>query len=58
MKEAEMAKIGSIIAAIIREPESEEVKQRVMNDVAEITEAFPMYPNRLRQPASGAITAA
>jgi glycine hydroxymethyltransferase len=29
MKEAEMSRIGSIIAAIIREPESDEVKQRV-----------------------------
>ena len=58
MKEAEMKQIGSMIAAIIREPESEDVKTRVRNEVAEITAAFPMYPNRLRQPASGAISAA
>jgi glycine hydroxymethyltransferase len=58
MKETEMKKIGSIIAAVIREPESEEVKDRVKRDVAEIAAAFPMYPGRLRQPASGAISAA
>ena len=58
MKEGEMAKIGALIAAIIREPESVDVKDRVKNEVAEITAAFPMYPNRLRQPASGTTSAA
>ena len=57
MKEAEMAKIGAMIAAIIREPESVDVKDRVKKEVAEITAAFPMYPNRLRQPASGTTSA-
>jgi glycine hydroxymethyltransferase len=58
MKEDEMAKIGSMIAAIIREPESETVKTQVKKQVAEITAAFPMYPNRRKQPASsGANTA-
>ncbi|MEP7212894.1 MAG: serine hydroxymethyltransferase [Acidobacteriota bacterium] len=58
MKEAEMAKIGAMIAAIIREPESVDVKERVKKEVAEITAAFPMYPNRLPRPASGTISAA
>src|SRR5688572_21933530 len=43
MKKAEMKAIGSMIAAIIHEPESEEVKTRVKQEVAEITLRFPMY---------------
>ena len=44
MKEAEMRQIGEMIAAVIGEPESEEVKGRVRREVAEITARFPMYP--------------
>ena len=43
MKEPEMSAIGEMIAAIIHEPESEEVKTRVKQQVAEITSRFPMY---------------
>ena len=43
MKEPEMRSIGEMIAAIIHEPESEEVKTRVKQQVAEITSRFPMY---------------
>ena len=57
MKEAEMKLIGEMIAAIIHEPESEEVKSRVKNGVAEITAKFPMYPNRLKAKIEGAISA-
>lgn len=49
MKEAEMRQIGEMIAAVIQEPESEEVKQRVKGGVAEITSRFPMYPKRLKE---------
>jgi glycine/serine hydroxymethyltransferase len=38
-----------MIASIIREPESEEVKNRVRGEVAEITARFPMYPGRLKE---------
>lgn len=48
MKEAEMRLIGEMIASIIHEPESEEVKARVKTGVAEVTAKFPMYPNRLK----------
>ena len=44
MKEPEMRSIGEMIAAIIHEPESEEVKTRTKQQVAEITSRFPMYP--------------
>lgn len=57
MKEAEMRSIGEMIAAIIREPESEEVKQKVKAGVAEITAKFPMYPGRLKESQTEAISA-
>lgn len=56
MKEPEMRLIGEIIAAVIHEPESEEVKTRVRQGVAEITAKFPMYPLRLKE-KGGAISA-
>jgi len=57
MKEAEMRRIGEMIAAIIREPESEEVKTRVREEVAELTSRFPMYPLRLKMKTGEAILA-
>lgn len=58
MKEAEMRLIGEMIASIIHEPESEEVKARVKQGVAEVTAKFPMYPNRLKEKREEAISAA
>lgn len=52
MKEPEMRLIGEMIASIIHEPESEEVKTRVKSGVAEITAKFPMYPGRLKEKRS------
>jgi len=57
MKEAEMKKIGEMIASIIHEPESEEVKARVKRDVEEITARFPMYRLRLKEKRTDAISA-
>ena len=48
MKEAEMKQIGAMIAAIVHEPESEEVMGRVKREVAEMTARFSMYTKRLR----------
>jgi len=48
MKKPEMKQIGQMIASIISEPESEEVKTRVRREVAEITAKFPMYPTRFK----------
>lgn len=56
MKEDDMRAIGGMIAAIIHEPESEEVKARVKREVAELTAKFPMYPGRLK-PHKDAISA-
>ena len=52
MKEPEMKAIGEMIASVIREPESEEVKRSVRQQVAEITARFPMYPTRLKEKSS------
>ena len=57
MKEAEMKQIGEIFAALIHEPESEDVKTRVRREVAEITARFPMYPNRYKEKVDEAISA-
>jgi glycine hydroxymethyltransferase len=57
MKEDEMRKIGSLIADIVREPESEEVKSRVKREVLELTEKFPLYAHRLRDEKSDSISA-
>src|SRR3989440_8863419 len=54
MKEDEMRSIGSMIAAVIQEPESEDVKTRVRREVAGLTAQYPMYPTRLKAPQGDA----
>ena len=49
MKEAEMREIGRLIAAIVHEPESEEVRSKVQSGVAELTAKFPLYAKRLKR---------
>ncbi|HEY0347513.1 MAG TPA: serine hydroxymethyltransferase [Pyrinomonadaceae bacterium] len=53
MKEPEMREIGRMIAAIVREPESEEVRNNVKRSVSELTAKFPLYAKRLKSQASG-----
>ena len=57
MKEAEMKQIGGLIASIVREPESEDVKAKVKKDVAELAAKFPLYAHRLRAEQSESISA-
>ncbi len=57
MKEAEMKQIAQMIASIVNEPESEEVKTKIKNDVAELTAKFPLYAHRLRGEQSESISA-
>jgi glycine hydroxymethyltransferase len=54
MKEAEMKKIGELIASVIKEPGSESLRSSVRKEVAEITAGFPMYPTRLKSPRAEA----
>ena len=57
MKESDMRQIGEMIAAVIREPESEEIKQRVRGEVAELTSRFPMYPLHFKEKTGEAFLA-
>ena len=56
MKEGEMTAIGKMIAAVIKEPESDEVKTKIRHDVAELTARFPMYTKRLKPKSGEAIS--
>jgi len=57
MNEAEMQAIGKMIASIVREPESEEIKTKVKGEVAEMTARFPLYAGRLNEGKTEAISA-
>ena len=57
MKEQEMRQIGEVIASVIHEPESDEVKNRARQKVSEITSKFPMYPMRSKERAGEAVLA-
>jgi glycine/serine hydroxymethyltransferase len=57
MKEAEMREIGRLIAAIVHEPESEEVRNSVKRSVSELAARFPLYAKRLKATATGAAEA-
>jgi glycine hydroxymethyltransferase len=48
MKEPEMREIGRMIAAIVREPQSDEVRTQVQRSVAELTAKFPLYAKRMK----------
>ena len=48
MKEPEMRAIGRLIAEVIHAPESEEVRNKVKREVADLTARFPLYPKRLK----------
>jgi glycine hydroxymethyltransferase len=49
MGQEEMRAIGKMIAAVIAEPDSDEVKARTRTQIAELTAKFPMYPTRLKE---------
>jgi glycine hydroxymethyltransferase len=49
MGEEEMRKVGRLIAEVLHDPQSEEVRRKVKQGVAELSAQFPLYPHRLRQ---------
>ncbi|MDQ3803735.1 MAG: serine hydroxymethyltransferase [Acidobacteriota bacterium] len=53
MGEEEMRRVARLIADVLREPESEEVRRRVSDGVRELAARFPLYPKRLKERASG-----
>lgn len=48
MNEDDMRAIARMIADVVRDHDSHEVKSRVKNEVLELTSKYPMYPNRLK----------
>jgi glycine hydroxymethyltransferase len=52
MKEPEMSAIGRLIAEVIHAPQSEEVRNKVKREVADLTARFPLYPKRLKRSVS------
>jgi glycine/serine hydroxymethyltransferase len=48
MKEPEMREIGKMIAAIVHDPASEEVRDDIKRRVVELTAKFPLYARRLK----------
>ncbi|MGA9995239.1 MAG: serine hydroxymethyltransferase [Pyrinomonadaceae bacterium] len=51
MGESEMREIAGLIASVINEPESEEVRRKVQQQVGELAARFPLYPKRFKQRA-------
>jgi glycine hydroxymethyltransferase len=49
MAESEMREIGRLIAEVLHDPQSEDVRSKVRLSVTELTARFPLYPNRLKQ---------
>jgi glycine/serine hydroxymethyltransferase len=47
-----MREIGRLIAAIVHEPESEDVRRKVQTGVAELAAKFPLYAKRLKDTAT------
>jgi glycine hydroxymethyltransferase len=48
MGEEEMRQIARMLADVLQSPENESVRQRVKEQVKELTARFPLYANRLR----------
>jgi len=57
MKEPEMREIGRLIAAVVHEPESDHMRRKVKEAVADLTSKFPLYTKRLKGTATGAAEA-
>jgi glycine hydroxymethyltransferase len=51
MAEDEMHTVGRLIAEVLHDPQSEDVRNKVRGEVSELASRFPLYPQRLRQPA-------
>ncbi|HEY6186778.1 MAG TPA: serine hydroxymethyltransferase [Pyrinomonadaceae bacterium] len=51
MNEDEMRTVGRLIAEVLHDPQSEDVRRKVRQSVSELTARFPLYPNRLKQRA-------
>jgi glycine hydroxymethyltransferase len=59
MGQEEMRSVARMIAEVLHDPQSEDVRKKVQEQVSELTHRFPLYPKRLRQimPETGAMGA-
>jgi glycine hydroxymethyltransferase len=59
MGEDEMRQVARLIAAVLHDPKSEDVRSRIHQSVQELAARFPLYPGRLRarEPETGAMDA-
>jgi glycine hydroxymethyltransferase len=46
MKEPELRKIADMFQRVIADPENEKLKQQIKNEIRELNEAFPLYPEK------------
>jgi glycine hydroxymethyltransferase len=51
MGEDEMRLVGRLIAEVLHDPQSDDVRRKVRQSVNDLTARFPLYPNRLKQRA-------
>ena len=54
MGEDEMRQIALMIAEVLRAPQDETARQRIITQVKELTARFPLYANRLQSAGAGA----
>jgi glycine hydroxymethyltransferase len=57
MKEDDMQTVARLIAGVLREPESEDVRRRTAREVGELSARFPLYAKRLKEPMAEAMSA-
>lgn len=55
MGENEMREVARLFAEVVHEPESESVRRRVKQSIAELAAHFPLYPKRIKHEAVSAI---
>jgi glycine hydroxymethyltransferase len=51
MGEEEMRTVGRLIAEVLHDPQSEDARNKVRREVSELASRFPLYSQRLKQPA-------
>jgi glycine/serine hydroxymethyltransferase len=49
MGEGEMREVGRLIAEVLHDPQSEDVRRSVSERVGELASRFPLYPKRLKE---------
>lgn len=58
MKEDDMREVARLIAGVLHDPESEDVRRRTRTEVAALAARFPLYAGRMKESLVGAAAAA